>query len=202
MPLHYNLHNASKAGSKYDLRRIFHGSILKFRPGDAVTFVDNHEYDCPELITSRITPSADMCFQYGNLSDSCSPTCVTDHRIGAQQIGQTLESWVSEIPRPLRTFPFRFSCAHGDSLLTSGAARPSSLSHPDCLLPGRKQFQAASVCADPSLRRGPSVRASPTHTSLSRPLITRPGLFLLRPPARRHPFKSVNARAPRARRYT
>ncbi len=43
VPLHYNFHQASKAGSKYDLRKILDNSIMKFRPGDAVTFVDNHE---------------------------------------------------------------------------------------------------------------------------------------------------------------
>ncbi|KAM5535962.1 hypothetical protein V8D89_010402 [Ganoderma adspersum] len=43
VPLHYNFHNASKAGSNYDLRKILDNSIVKFRPGDAVTFVDNHE---------------------------------------------------------------------------------------------------------------------------------------------------------------
>ncbi|TCD69345.1 hypothetical protein EIP91_007901 [Steccherinum ochraceum] len=50
VPLHYNFHEASKAGSQYDLRRILDGSILKFRPGDAVTFVDNH--DCCTSFTS------------------------------------------------------------------------------------------------------------------------------------------------------
>lgn len=43
VPLHYNFHEASKAGSQYDLRKILNESILKLRPGDAVTFVDNHE---------------------------------------------------------------------------------------------------------------------------------------------------------------
>ena len=43
VPLHYNFHEASKAGSRYDLRRILDRTILKFRPGDAVVFVDNHE---------------------------------------------------------------------------------------------------------------------------------------------------------------
>ncbi|OJT11485.1 Glucan 1,4-alpha-maltohexaosidase [Trametes pubescens] len=43
VPLHYNLHDASKAGSRYDLRKILDRTVLKYRPGDAVTFVDNHE---------------------------------------------------------------------------------------------------------------------------------------------------------------
>ena len=43
VPLHYNFHNASKDGSAYDLRRIMDDSVLQLRPGDAVTFVDNHE---------------------------------------------------------------------------------------------------------------------------------------------------------------
>ncbi|OCH94385.1 alpha amylase [Obba rivulosa] len=44
VPLHYNFHTASKAGSHYDLRGILDGTVLKFRPGDAITFVDNHEH--------------------------------------------------------------------------------------------------------------------------------------------------------------
>ncbi|KAJ3480649.1 hypothetical protein NLI96_g8198 [Meripilus lineatus] len=43
VPLHYNFHNASKAGSKYDLRSILDSTLINFRPGDAVTFVDNHD---------------------------------------------------------------------------------------------------------------------------------------------------------------
>ena len=39
VPLHYNFHNASKAGSKYDLRTIFNNTVAQVRPGDAVTFV-------------------------------------------------------------------------------------------------------------------------------------------------------------------
>lgn len=44
VPLHHNLHEASKAGADHDLRTIFRNTIVQLRPGDAVTFVDNHEY--------------------------------------------------------------------------------------------------------------------------------------------------------------
>ena len=44
VPLHYNFHNASKAGDKYDLRTILNDTVVKTRPGEAITFVDNHEY--------------------------------------------------------------------------------------------------------------------------------------------------------------
>ncbi|KAI9566785.1 glycoside hydrolase family 13 protein [Boletus coccyginus] len=43
VPLHENFHRASKSGSSYDLRRILDNSLVAIRPGDAVTFVDNHE---------------------------------------------------------------------------------------------------------------------------------------------------------------
>ncbi len=42
VPLHQNLHNASK-DDNYDLRKILNRTILNKRPEDAVTFVDNHE---------------------------------------------------------------------------------------------------------------------------------------------------------------
>ncbi|KAJ6531810.1 glycoside hydrolase superfamily [Mycena capillaripes] len=43
VPLHMNFHRASKDHSHYDLRNIFNGTIVKGRPKDAVTFVDNHD---------------------------------------------------------------------------------------------------------------------------------------------------------------
>jgi len=43
VPLHSNFHQASKEGSLYDLRKILHNTLAKTRPGDAVTFVDNHD---------------------------------------------------------------------------------------------------------------------------------------------------------------
>ncbi|KAI0784258.1 alpha amylase [Abortiporus biennis] len=54
VPLHYNFHNASKIGSKYDLRRIFDNSVTKYRPGDAVTFVDNHEKQIGQTLESWV----------------------------------------------------------------------------------------------------------------------------------------------------
>lgn len=43
VPLHYNLHQASRAGGNYDMRRIFDGTLVRQRPGHAVTFVSNHD---------------------------------------------------------------------------------------------------------------------------------------------------------------
>lgn len=43
VPLHDNFWRASTAGSKYDLRKIFDNTVVRIRPKDAVTFVDNHE---------------------------------------------------------------------------------------------------------------------------------------------------------------
>ncbi|KAF9267758.1 glycoside hydrolase family 13 protein, partial [Marasmius fiardii PR-910] len=43
VPLHMNFHQASLLGSRYDLRKIMSNTIAKARPGDAVTFVDNHD---------------------------------------------------------------------------------------------------------------------------------------------------------------
>ena len=41
--LHYNFFTASQAGADYDLRHILDNTILKERPQNAVTFVDNHD---------------------------------------------------------------------------------------------------------------------------------------------------------------
>ncbi|KAI8980163.1 alpha amylase [Trametes punicea] len=54
VPLHYNFHEASKAGSRYDLRRILDKTILKYRPGDAVNFVDNHDTQIGQTLESWV----------------------------------------------------------------------------------------------------------------------------------------------------
>ncbi|KIP05839.1 glycoside hydrolase family 13 protein [Phlebiopsis gigantea 11061_1 CR5-6] len=54
VPLHYNFHNASKAGSKYDLRTIFNNTITQIRPSDAVTFVDNHDTQIGQTLESWV----------------------------------------------------------------------------------------------------------------------------------------------------
>ena len=41
--LHYNIYNASQAGPDYDLRSILDGTLVRERPDNAVTFVDNHD---------------------------------------------------------------------------------------------------------------------------------------------------------------
>lgn len=43
LPLHYNLHAASRSGGRYDMRRIFDRTLVRERPEIAVTFVDNHD---------------------------------------------------------------------------------------------------------------------------------------------------------------
>ncbi|KAJ7601776.1 glycoside hydrolase family 13 protein [Mycena polygramma] len=43
VPLHMNFHHASKDHSQYDLRNILNNTIVKEKPKDAVTFVDNHD---------------------------------------------------------------------------------------------------------------------------------------------------------------
>ncbi|BGP13838.1 hypothetical protein JCM10213v2_001776 [Rhodosporidiobolus nylandii] len=42
-PLHYNFYKAANAGSSYDLRKIFDGTLVKARPDSTVTFVENHD---------------------------------------------------------------------------------------------------------------------------------------------------------------
>ncbi|KAJ2987362.1 hypothetical protein NUW54_g9445 [Trametes sanguinea] len=58
VPLHYNFHEASKAGSRYDLRRILDKTILKYRPSDSVTFVDNHDTQVGQTLESWVRHAA------------------------------------------------------------------------------------------------------------------------------------------------
>ncbi|KAF8554389.1 glycoside hydrolase family 13 protein [Imleria badia] len=53
-PLHENFHQASKSGSSYDLRRILDNSLVAIRPGDAVTFVDNHDTQIGQSLESWV----------------------------------------------------------------------------------------------------------------------------------------------------
>ncbi|KAJ3734312.1 glycoside hydrolase family 13 protein [Lentinula guzmanii] len=43
VPLHMNFHHASQHYSRYDLRNVMNDSLVKIKPGHAVTFVDNHD---------------------------------------------------------------------------------------------------------------------------------------------------------------
>lgn len=43
VPLHFNFHHASLAGSDYDLREIFNNTLVQRRPEMAITFVENHD---------------------------------------------------------------------------------------------------------------------------------------------------------------
>ncbi|EPT05547.1 hypothetical protein FOMPIDRAFT_132852 [Fomitopsis schrenkii] len=54
VPLHDNFHRASKTGPRYDLRTIFYNTLLDFRPGDAITFVDNHECQIGQSLESWV----------------------------------------------------------------------------------------------------------------------------------------------------
>ncbi|KAI0956156.1 hypothetical protein AcV7_006632 [Taiwanofungus camphoratus] len=54
VPLHHNFHEASKAGARYDLRSIFENTVLKYRPGDAITFVDNHDTQIGQALESWV----------------------------------------------------------------------------------------------------------------------------------------------------
>ncbi|MDO5131812.1 MAG: alpha-amylase [Eubacteriales bacterium] len=52
--LHYNIFNASRADGDYDLRQIFDNTLVKERPGYAVTFVDNHDTQYGQSLQSFV----------------------------------------------------------------------------------------------------------------------------------------------------
>ncbi len=52
--LHYNFFNASQAGGYYDMRNIFENTLVSARPGNAVTFVDNHDTQYGQSLESFI----------------------------------------------------------------------------------------------------------------------------------------------------
>ena len=52
--LHYNIFHASQAGANYDLRTIFNNTLVRERPGNAVTFVDNHDTQYGQSLQSFV----------------------------------------------------------------------------------------------------------------------------------------------------
>ncbi len=56
VPLHYNFAAAGKAGSNYDLRRILDNTLMKERPTQAVTFVENHDSQPLQALESVVEP--------------------------------------------------------------------------------------------------------------------------------------------------
>lgn len=55
-PLHYNFHEASKAGNAYDLRQIFDNTLVQQQPALAVTLVDNHDSQPLQSLESVVEP--------------------------------------------------------------------------------------------------------------------------------------------------
>ncbi len=54
--LHFNFHFASRAGRDYDLRKILDGTLMRERPWQAVTFVDNHDSQPLQALESCVEP--------------------------------------------------------------------------------------------------------------------------------------------------
>jgi alpha-amylase len=54
VPLHYTFHLAGRVGSSFDLRTVFHGSLVAARPELAVTFVDNHDSQPMQALESPV----------------------------------------------------------------------------------------------------------------------------------------------------
>ena len=53
---HYNFHYASKAGGNYDMRRLLDGTLMRERPQQVVTFVENHDSQPLQALESVVEP--------------------------------------------------------------------------------------------------------------------------------------------------
>ncbi len=54
VPLHYNLFDAGRLGRDYDLRTIFDGTLVRSKPQNVVTFVDNHDSQRHQALESFV----------------------------------------------------------------------------------------------------------------------------------------------------
>lgn len=56
VPLHFQFHSASRAGSSFDMSRIFDGTLVSAAPLLAVTFVENHDSQPCQSLESTVEP--------------------------------------------------------------------------------------------------------------------------------------------------
>ena len=54
--LHYNFHEASRAGNSFDMRTIFDGTLVQSAPTNAVTLVENHDTQPLQSLESPVEP--------------------------------------------------------------------------------------------------------------------------------------------------
>lgn len=54
--LHHRFHDAARAGADFDLRTIFDGSLVAFKPDFAVTLVDNHDTQPLQSLEAPVEP--------------------------------------------------------------------------------------------------------------------------------------------------
>lgn len=54
VPLHFSFYNAAVSNGNFDMGSLFNGSIVKERPANAVTFVDNHDTQPNQALCSFI----------------------------------------------------------------------------------------------------------------------------------------------------
>lgn len=54
VPLHYNICEMSYAEGKYDLRRLFNNTLMERHPENAVTFIDNHDSQPGQALSSFV----------------------------------------------------------------------------------------------------------------------------------------------------
>ena len=54
--LHYNMQAASNSGGKYDMSKLFDGTLVREHPDHTVTFVDNHDSQPTQALQSWVEP--------------------------------------------------------------------------------------------------------------------------------------------------
>lgn len=60
VPLHYNFQNASTQNGNYDMRNLFKNTLVDKKAANAVTFVDNHDTQPGQSLTSTVRNSFKM----------------------------------------------------------------------------------------------------------------------------------------------
>jgi alpha-amylase len=56
VPLHYEFHDAGRAGGHYEMRRLLDGSLMRLRDRELITFVENHDSQPLQALESTVEP--------------------------------------------------------------------------------------------------------------------------------------------------
>ncbi|KAF8486078.1 alpha amylase [Russula ochroleuca] len=148
VPLHDNFHHASRR--RFDLRRILDNTLLKARPNDAVTFVDNHDTQIGQSLESWVNASFKLQAYAIILLRAGGHPCVF---YGDLYPGECYDAPTAQGLRLLmsarKDFAYGPSQDYFDHPYCIGFVRMGDASHSGCVILISKSNERAGTTAEP-----------------------------------------------------